>query len=219
MAYSTAAPQAHNIAQQVDMEILNEILALKKRQRELANYYSATMAQLDYKIEQISARSRSQVVCLVGNHETSNSISIKIHGTAHDVNALVNDRTRHCPKGAKVIALMPCPNFGEVKVLFARAMAEKNVKCQRGWYTISKEMLREYLATKLKVRNMTAELSWILEYAKDEDVKVEDTREGIKVEDNGSPHSDNISSEPEDNEVRHGDTYAFGAPANPGLLF
>lgn len=204
MAHSTAAPQAHTIAQQVDMEILNEILALKKRQRELASYYSATMAQLDYKIEQISARSRSQVVCIVGNHETSHSISIKIHGTAHDINALVNDRTRHCPKGAKVIALMPCPNFGEVKVLFARTMAEKNIKCQRGWYTVSKEMLREYLTTKVMVRNTTAPLSWILE-DEDESVKVDDTQAGVK-DDSASGHSDNISSE---DEVKQGDTYGY----------
>lgn len=198
MAHSTAAPQAHTIAQQIDMEILNEILALKKRQRELADYYSKTMAQLDYNIEQISARSRSQVVCLIGNHETASSISIKIHGTAHDINALVNDRTRHCPKGAKVIALMPCPNFGEVKVLFARTMAEKDIKCQRGWYTVSKEMLREYLTTKVTVCNTTAPLSWILEDAKDE------------TPDSDSPHEssqgDNISSE---DEVRQDDTYAF----------
>ena len=198
MAHSVAAPKAHTLAQQVDMEILNEILALKKRQRELANYYSATMAQLDYKIEQISSRSRSQVVCLVGGHETSNSISLKMHGTAHDINALVNDRTRHCPKGAKVIALMPCPSFGEVKVLFTQAMAEKNIKSQRGWYTVSKEMLREYLATKVTVRGMTEPLSWILEDVKEETSASDSSHESSK--------GDNISSE---DEVQQGDTYAF----------
>lgn len=165
MAHSKAAPKAIDAAQNSDMEILHEILALKKQQRELAAYFSKTMAQLNFQIDQISARSRSQVVCLVGNHETSDNISVKIHGTAHDIQAMVNDRTRHCPKGAKVLALMPCPNFNDVKNMFARTMSENGIKCQRGWYTMSHDMLREYLTASILIGapGTTSELSWIPE--------------------------------------------------------
>lgn len=153
MAELQAIEQVRFLAQEAELQILRELINLKKELRDLEARHRREIDELTHRFDKLHTASHSEVACIVAKNDVdTNWVLLRVHGTACDVNRMLTDATRG--KDIRVAAIMACPSYELVK----RAFWEHMRSSEGGWCRVRVADMHQYFNTPVSVNGLN--LTW-----------------------------------------------------------